>query len=96
MSVTTSKQFSLNISDVGKGLIMAVLTPALLIIYNSLQAGSLTFDWKQISTSAGAAGVAYLLKNFMSAPVTTVTPPATTPGTTTEAEVKVIPPSNTK
>jgi len=60
-----SKQFSLKWRDVVRGFILAVLTPALLIIQQSLEAGSLTFNWHQIGMAAVAGGGAYLIKNFL-------------------------------
>ncbi len=43
---------------------MAVLTPALFIVQQSLENGELTFDWKSIALASVSGGVAYLLKNF--------------------------------
>jgi hypothetical protein len=43
---------------------MAVLTPAILIIQQSLEAGTLTFNWKHIAMASVAGGFAYLVKNF--------------------------------
>lgn len=59
-----SKLFSVNTKDILKGLLMAILTPAVLIIENSLSAGSLVFDWKAIGMAAIAGGFAYIVKNF--------------------------------
>ena len=58
----------LNWADFGKGLIMAVLTPVVVIIQESLSAGTLTFNWGAIGVSAVAGGVAYLIKNLFTAP----------------------------
>ena len=44
---------------------LPVLTPALLIIQQSLEANSLTFNWHQIGMAAVAGGGAYLIKNFL-------------------------------
>lgn len=60
-----SKQFSLKWRDIVRGFILAVLTPALLIIQQSLEVGSLTFNWHQIGMAAVAGGGAYLIKNFL-------------------------------
>jgi len=59
-----AKQFSWKLRDLFRGLIMAVLTPAVLIIQQSLEAGTLTFDWKHIAMASVAGGFAYLVKNF--------------------------------
>jgi len=61
-----SEQFSLNIRDILRGLLMAVLTPAVFIIQQSLDKGELIFNWKQVGIAAVAGGVAYLIKNFLS------------------------------
>ena len=57
---------TLNLKDFLKGLVVAVLTAVIGIISTSLQAGSLTFDWKQIGTIALSAGLAYIGKNLFS------------------------------
>jgi len=63
-TITSSGPYSLNLRDILKGLGIAVLTPVFTIIMTSLNAGSLTFDWKAIGVTAAAAGLGYLLKNF--------------------------------
>ena len=60
----SSKLFSINISDILKGLLMAVLTPAVYIIQSSLEAGEWSFNWHNIAMAAVAGGVGYLVKNF--------------------------------
>lgn len=62
---TTSKQFQVNIIDITKGLLVAVLTPVFSIMLVSLEAGSFTFDWKIIGTVAASAFLSYILKNFL-------------------------------
>lgn len=64
-----SKLFSLNLKDVLKGLLLAVLTPAILIIEQSLDAGTLIFNWQQIAMASLAGGVAYLVKNFFTSEI---------------------------
>lgn len=63
-TTTTSKQFTLNISDLWKGLIMAVILPVLTIIMNSINAGSLVFNWTAIEIAAIGGLIGYLIKNF--------------------------------
>jgi len=65
---TSSKQFTLNLNDFWKGLIMAVLTPVVTIVYQSIEAGSLTFNWKAILMAAVAGFMGYLMKNFFDKP----------------------------
>ena|SRR5665213_1892565 len=59
-----STKFSLSILDFLKGLIIAVLTPALLIIQQSLSAGIVVFNWKTIAMASVSGFVGYLIKNF--------------------------------
>ena len=56
---------NIDLNDLGKGLILAVLTSVLTIVYNTVQAGSSTFDWKLITTTAITTALGYLLKNFL-------------------------------
>jgi hypothetical protein len=55
---------NLNSSDFIKGLIMAVLTTVITIIYQTVEAGSLVFDWKSIGTMALTSALAYIMKNL--------------------------------
>jgi hypothetical protein len=43
---------------------MAVLTTVITIIYQTVEAGSLTFDWKSIGTMALTSALAYIMKNL--------------------------------
>lgn len=72
MQTITSKIYSLDKNDLLKGLLMAVVTPCLVIIQASLDSGTITLDWKNIGMAAVGGGVAYLLKNFFT-PTQTVT-----------------------
>lgn len=56
--------FKLNLRDFLKGALMAILVPVLYIIQTSLDAGVLTFNWKQIVIAAVAGFVSYLIKNL--------------------------------
>jgi membrane protein implicated in regulation of membrane protease activity len=60
----TSDLFSLDLKDIGKGLIVAVGSAVVTTVQTSLQAGSLNFNWQLIGTVALSAGLAYLSKNF--------------------------------
>ena len=55
---------SLDIRDFLKGLVMAVIVPALLAIQQSLTAGELTINWKALGITAVASFIGYLIKNF--------------------------------
>ncbi len=63
---TTSSQFTLNLKDVLKGLLVAVLTPVITIIIDSISSGGLTFNWTLIGVTALTAGLSYIVKNFLS------------------------------
>ena len=76
-STTTSKQFSLNFKDIAKAALVAVLTPVLVLVQQSIDAGQLTFDWKHLSMAAIGGGCAYLIKNFLTPSQTVTTPPKT-------------------
>ena len=60
-----SSIFTLNKADFLKGLIIAVITAVITILYNTVQVGSLAFDWKAISTAAASAALAYIMKNLL-------------------------------
>ena len=55
---------NIDLNDLGKGLILAVLTSVMTIIYTTVQAGSLVFDWKLVGTTALTSALGYLLKNL--------------------------------
>jgi hypothetical protein len=69
----TSSLFSLNLTDLGKGLLVAVGGAAITAVENVMQSGSVSFDWKAIGSVALAAGLSYLGKNFFT-PAKLVTP----------------------
>ncbi len=60
-----SSFLSLNTKDFVKGLVITVLTSVLSIIYSSLQAGSLTIDWKVILTTGLTSAIGYIIKNYL-------------------------------
>lgn len=88
---TTSQQFTLSGSDVLKGLLVAIITPVITIIMSSLNAGTLTFDWKVIGITALTAGLAYLIKNFLTPSAIMIkNPEAAAEVKAGESEVKVV------
>lgn len=90
-TTTTSSQFSLKWFDVFKGLAVAVLTPIFTIIITSVNNGELTFNWKAMGLTGLSAGLAYLLKNFLSPPQIIIKDSETVKAVKDgEAEVKVI------
>jgi hypothetical protein len=76
-------KYSLNAKDFLRGLLIAVGTAVLVIVQNTISAGVLTFDWKEIGMAAVGATVTYLAKNFLTNDVavakTTLTAAAATP-----------------
>jgi uncharacterized membrane-anchored protein len=63
-----SKLFRLNKTDFLKGLLMVVITAFVTGLYELLQSGAFAFDWvtfKPIVMAAVAAGLSYLIKNFL-------------------------------
>jgi hypothetical protein len=59
-----SKFLNLDSTDFIKGLIMAVLSTVITVVYQTVEAGSLTFDWKAIGTMALTSALAYIMKNL--------------------------------
>jgi len=64
--VTTSKQFRLNIQDLGKGALVSAVAAGLTALYTVLGTGATPSlqDLKSIGLVATTSGVAYLVKNF--------------------------------
>jgi len=60
----TSKKFTWNLEDIGKGFLMAAIGAAISPILESLNAGSFKIDWKHVLAGAITAGMGYLIKNF--------------------------------
>ena len=60
----SSNQFAINIKDIAKGFIIAVLGAVLTVVQTSLDAGSIDIDWSKTLVVGVTAGVAYLIKNF--------------------------------
>jgi flagellar biosynthesis protein FliQ len=55
---------TLNTRDFVKGLFIAVITAVITVVYTTIQTGTLSFDWKVISTTALSAALAYIMKNL--------------------------------
>jgi len=55
---------TLNTKDFIKGLMVAVLSAVITIVYNTIQIGSLDFDWKTIGLTALTSAIAYIMKNL--------------------------------
>lgn len=63
----TSNLYSIDYRDLLKAFLMAILTPVLFIIEQTINSGQLTFNWKQIGMAAVGGGIGYLIKNFFTA-----------------------------
>lgn len=55
---------TLDTKDFLKGLVLAVLTAVITIVYTSIEAGNLAFDWKAIGMTALSSALAYIMKNL--------------------------------
>lgn len=64
----TSNFLSLDFKDIFKGLLMSILTPAIVLIQQSIEAGNFVLDWKVLGLSALGGGIGYLVKNFFTQP----------------------------
>lgn len=63
--MTQSKLWSLVPKDFLNGLFIAVLGAILAVVTQTLQAATLTFDYKAIGTTAAIAAVSYISKKFV-------------------------------
>jgi hypothetical protein len=64
-----STMFTLNWKDIGKGLITAILAAVLAYVLQLLNAPGFSFhmiNWADIARIGFAAGVGYIIKNFLS------------------------------
>ncbi len=64
MKIKLSDFLTLNVQDLLKGLIVAVLGAATTTIYSLIQSGPI--DWNNVWKVSLAAGLSYLIKNFFS------------------------------
>ena len=73
----TNQQYSINWSDLARGLLIAVLTAVFTTVLDQIQTLGLTLDWKEIGVIALTAGISYVLKNFLTpTEIVVVNPPA--------------------
>ena len=64
-TVKTSSLFSLNLADAAKGVLVAAVTSVLSCVYAALTTTPIVLDFKQIGIVGLTAGLAYLIKNFL-------------------------------
>jgi hypothetical protein len=74
----TSDSGKINVKDFLNSLLAAVVAPVIPIVTESLQAGSLTINWKSIGVAAALGFVTWIAKNFIQPSQTIIT--GTTPG----------------
>lgn len=72
-TVTTSKKYTINWRDAGKGLLVAIGTAVGTTLQSAFNPETLHFNWKMVVGASIAAMFAYLVKNFLS-PATVKTP----------------------
>ncbi|MFA6087419.1 hypothetical protein [Mucilaginibacter sp.] len=89
-TVRLSKKFTLAGSDLLRGLLMAVLTPVLVVVQQSIEKGSLVFNWQQLAMAAVGGGVAYLLKNFFIEPAKVITTTTNTKAENAATNIKEV------
>ena len=58
---STSSRWTLNTRDLIQGLLMAIITPVIVVIQQSLDLGILTFDVKAIVMAAISGAIGYIL-----------------------------------
>jgi hypothetical protein len=63
---TTAGKGSVNLRDILRGLLIAALTPVIVLIQQSLDAGQLVFNVKALGMAAIGGGLAYIVKNVFS------------------------------
>lgn len=73
IDIKVSKKYSLDWRDLGKGLVIAALSPVVPIIQQSIAAGNFVFDWKAMLAAAVGGLLIYLTKNFFTATATVIT-----------------------
>jgi hypothetical protein len=60
-----SALWKLNLSDFWKAFVITVISQPVAIIYNTVQAGSLTFDWHSMGKAALMSAIIYLGNNWI-------------------------------
>ena len=55
---------SIGTKDIVKAILMAILVPAIVVIQQSINAGSFTIDWKAVAMASIGGLLGYLTKNF--------------------------------
>lgn len=56
---------SVNVQDFFKGLVVAVLTAIVTVLYNTIEQGAIVFNVKQLLVTSLSAALAYIIKNYL-------------------------------
>lgn len=75
-TIVTSKQYTINWRDAGKGVLVSAITGALTAAEQALTTTPVVISWKTIGIAGLAALGAYLLKNFFTPSQTVIKPDA--------------------
>jgi Na+/proline symporter len=59
--VTSSGKWAVDLRDIVKGLVLAVIVPVITVILQSAESGSFKLDWQAIATTALSALSGYIL-----------------------------------
>lgn len=89
-TIITSKQFLLNSRDFIKALLIVVASAVLTYVTEAIQHGIQTFNWHDISQVAMTAGMAYLVKNWLTPSQTVITTLPIVPPIKDETPVTVV------
>jgi D-arabinose 1-dehydrogenase-like Zn-dependent alcohol dehydrogenase len=71
--ITTSKQFTVNVRDIIKGVLVAAISAAASAAYTALTVIPVHIDWKQMGIVGITAGLGYIIKNFFTPAQTVIT-----------------------
>jgi hypothetical protein len=74
-ATTTPGVGKLALVDWLKGLLLAVISAVLTVVYTSVQAGVLKFNWPLIASTAAITAISYILKNLGTGATTIISPP---------------------
>jgi len=55
---------NIDLNDFSKGLLVAVLTSVISIIYTTISSGTLNIDWHFVLSTALTSGLGYIVKNL--------------------------------
>lgn len=74
-TTTTSQRYTLNVRDLLRGLLLAVISAVLTALLPLLEEGNFDFNWRAILGVAATTAASYLLKNFLERSKIVITDP---------------------